>query len=289
MTVPDIGVFHPQIVHFVIAFLILGVVARVVSFLPLGERFRFIGPMASALLILGTVAAIAAVQSGVNAHGPVERVPGVRDAVVEHEEWGERARNLFIAIAVFELAALALFSRRRMAQGLRVVSALAGLAGLFVLYEASEHGGELVYNHAGGVGIRSGDAGDLRRLLVAGLYHNARAARDSGRKEEAGRLTDELVRQMPDDANVRFLAVESRIKDHEDARGALVALDAIEVPGEDWRLNLRQATLAAEAYRAVGAGDSALATLDDLKRRFPDNPRIKAALERMSRPDGGQR
>lgn len=286
---PDIGIYHPQIVHFVIAFLCLGVVARVVSLLPLGERFRFIGPMASALIILGTLTALAAVQSGKDAHGPVERVPGARDAVVEHEEWGERARNLFIAIGVLELAVLALVSRRRVAQWLRVVSAFAGLAGLFLLYEASEHGGHLVYNYAGGVGIRSGDAGDLRRLLVAGLYHNARAARDSGRKEEAGRLTDELVRQMPDDATVKFLGIESRINDREDARGALEALAAIDVPGDDVRLNLRKATLTAEAYQAVGAGDSALATLQQLKRRFPDNPRVQAALERLSRPNGGQR
>jgi len=287
--VPNIGVFHPQIVHFVIAFLILGVVARVLSLLPLGERFRFVGPMAATLLVLGTIASFAAVRSGDDAHGPVERVPGARDAVVEHEDWGKRTRNLFIAIGVLELAALALVSRRRVAQGLRVVSALAGLAGLYVLYETAEHGGELVYNYAGGIGIRSGEAGDVRRLLVAGLYHNARIARDGGRKEEAARLTDELVRQMPEDANVRFLAVESLIKDHDDPRGALAALGAIEVPADDWRLNLRQATLTAEAYQAVGAGDSARAALDDLKRRFPDNPRVQAAVERMSRPNGGQR
>jgi uncharacterized membrane protein len=287
--VPNIGVLHPQVVHFVIAFLILGVVARAVSLLPLGERFRFIGPMAATLLILGTLASFAAVRSGDDAHGPVERVPGARDAVVEHEDWGKRTRNLFIAIGVLELAALALVSRRRVAKGLRVVSALAGLAGLYVLYETAEHGGELVYNYAGGIGIRSGDAGDVRRLLAAGLYHNARVARDGGRKEEAGRLTDELLRQMPEDANVRFLGVESLIKDHDDPRGALAALGAIEVPADDWRLNLRQASLAAEAYHGVGAGDSAQAALDDLERRFPDHPRIKAALERMARPNGGQR
>jgi uncharacterized membrane protein len=287
--VPDIGVFHPQIVHFVIAFLGLGVVARVVSLLPLGERFRFVGPMASALLILGTLAAIAAFRSGMDAHGPVERVPGARDAVTEHEDWGKRTRNLFIIIGVLELAALALVSRRRMAQGLRVVSALAGLAGLWVLYEAGEHGGQLVYNYAGGIGIRSGAEGDVKRLLVAGLYHNARIAREGGRKEEAGRLTDELLRQVPQDANVRFLGVESLIKDRDDPRGALAALAAIEVPAEDWRLNLRQASLTAEAYRAAGAADSAQAALDDLGRRFPDHPRIQAALERMANPNGEQR
>lgn len=286
---PDIGVYHPQIVHFVIGFLILGVAARIVSLLPLGERLRFAGPMAATLLILGALISIIAVQSGKNAHGPVERVPGARDAVVEHEEWGERTRNAFLWIAGFEVAALAFASRRRLAQGLRIVSALGGIAGVWVLYEAGEHGGELVYNYAGGVGIRSGAPDDVRRLLVAGLYHNARAARDGGRKEEAGRLVDELQRQMPEDATVKFLGVESLIKDRENPRAALEALAAIPVAADDWRLGLRKATLTAEAYNALGARDSAQAALDDIKVRFPDNPRVKAALERMAQPTGEHR
>jgi uncharacterized membrane protein len=284
--VPDIGVYHPQIVHFVIAFLILGVAARIATLLPLGERLRFIGPMAATLIILGALISLLAVHSGKNAHGPVERVPGSRDAVTEHEDWGERARNAFLWIAGFEVAALALSSRRRVAQGLRIVSALGGIAGVWVLYQAAEHGGELVYSYAGGVGIRSGAPDDVRRLLVAALYHNVRAARDSGRKEDAGRLTDELMRQMPDDANVKFLGVESLIKDRDDPRGALEALAAIPVAGDDWRLGMRKATLTAEAYQALGAPDSAQAALDDLRARFPDNPRVKAALERMAQPAG---
>lgn len=286
---PDIGIYHPQIVHFVIAFLMLGVLARVISLLPSAERLRFIGPMATALLVLGTLAAIAAVQSGKNAHGPVERVPGAREAVMDHEEWGERTRNAFLVIAVLELGALALFTRRRLAKALLVLSALAGLGGLFVLYETSQHGGELVYDYAGGVGIRSGQGPALRRLLVAGLYHNARAARDSGRADEAARLIDELVRQRPDDVSVRLMGIESLIKDRKDPRGALVAMATIDVPADDWRLHLRRADLAAEAYTAVGAPDSARAMFDDVQSRFPDNPRVKAAIERMTKPEGAPR
>lgn len=286
---PDIGMFHPQIVHFVIAFLVLGVVARVFSLIPLGGRFRFVGPMAATLLILGALVSFAAIRSGDDAHGPVERVPGARDAVVEHEDWGKRTRNVFVAVGVLELAALALMSRRRLAQGLLVVSALTGLGGLWAVYETGEHGGALVYNYAGGVGIRSGETGDMRRLLVAGLYHNARAARDAGRKEEAGRLTDELLRQMPEDANVRFLGVESLLKDRDDARGALVVLGTIDVPADDWRLNLRRATLGADVYQALGAADSARAMLDDVKARFPDHPRVQAAIERLTKPEGAAR
>jgi uncharacterized membrane protein len=289
VAVPEIGVFHPQIVHFVVAFLILGVAARLVSLLPLGERFRFLGPTASMLILLGTLAAVAAVKSGKDAHGPVERVPGVREAVMEHEEWGERTRNAFLILAAIEIGILALASRRRLAQGLRVLSAVAGIAGLWVLYETAEHGGDLVYAYAGGVGIRSGQPADLKRLLVAGLYHNARAAREAGRRDEAARLTDELTTQMPDDWGVRFLGVESMIQDHGDPRGALVALAALAAPADDMRLQIRRAMLTAEAYRALGIPDSARAAARELEQRFPDNPRVKAAVERMSRPEGGAR
>jgi uncharacterized membrane protein len=287
--VPNLGVFHPQIVHFVIGLLFVGVGARLISLLPLGGRIAFVGPMAALLILLGTGASLLAVHSGLDAHGPVERVPGARDAVVEHEEWGERTRNVFIAVALLEIAALALASRRRLVAGFRVVSAAAGLAGLVVLYEASEHGGALVYDYAGGVGIRSGDPADVRHLLIAGLYHNVQAARDSGRKQDAARLTDELVRQMPTDAGVRFLEVESLIRDRDDPRAALAALATMDVPADDRRLQVRRATLTIQAYRAAGVNDSAEATIDALRRRYPNDRRIEGALQRLNEPAGGRR
>lgn len=285
---PNLAVFHPQIVHFVIGLLFVGVAARLVSLLPLGGRLSFVGPMAALLIVLGTVASLLAVQSGLNAHGPVERVPGARDAVVEHEDWGKRARNTFIAVALLELAALALISRKRVATGLRALSAAAGLAGLVVLYEAAEHGGELVYDYAGGVGIRSGDPADVRHLLVAGLYHNIVTARKAGNQEEAARLTDELMRQMPADPEVGFMGVESLLKDREDPRAALAALATMDVP-DQLRLQLRKGTLTIEAYRAAGLADSAQATIEDLRHRYPNEPRLEAALSRLSDAAAGPR
>ena len=97
---PDIGVFHPQIVHFVIALLMVGVVFRLIS---LTGKAQFTGAAALTLILIGTGAAVLAVKSGEDAHGPAERVPGARDAVGEHEEWGERTRNLFLVVAALEL------------------------------------------------------------------------------------------------------------------------------------------------------------------------------------------
>lgn len=274
---PEIGVFHPQIVHFVVALGVVGVLFRLVS---LTGRFAWTRPAATVLLLLAALSAVAAVISGDQAHGPAERIPGAREAVHEHEEAGEWARNLLLGIALLELAALAL-NKRPAAKWLLVASGVAGLATLAAVYKAGEHGGEVVYRYAGGVGTRSGAPADVQRLLVAGLYHQARAARDSGRSEEAARLTEELARQRPDDPSVALLAIESRIKDRQDPAGALVALAGFPVPADDRRLAMRVGMLRADAWVAAGQPDSARAVLTALAQQFPDAPFIQGALDRL--------
>src|SRR6476620_9319105 len=102
---PNIAQFHPQIVHFVIGLLIVGVAMRVVS---LTGKLRFTIPAGLTLILIGTFAAWLAVRSGLDAHGPVERIPGARAAVQEHEEHGKRALQLFYVISAIELAGLAI-------------------------------------------------------------------------------------------------------------------------------------------------------------------------------------
>src|SRR5258708_33135221 len=101
---PNIGVYHPIIVHFAIVLLILGVIFRWVS---LTGRAPFSGPAAATLLILGAAAAFLAVHSGTDAHGPVERIPGVRQAAQDHEDAGIGARNAFLIVALVEIMQLA--------------------------------------------------------------------------------------------------------------------------------------------------------------------------------------
>src|SRR5256885_15776108 len=73
---------------------------------PRSTLFPYTTLFRSVLLLVGTVGAVLAVQSGTAAHGPVERVPGARAAVMEHEEWGQRTRNIFLIVAALELVAL---------------------------------------------------------------------------------------------------------------------------------------------------------------------------------------
>src|SRR5258707_10596975 len=171
---PNLAAFHQQIVHFAIVLLVVGVLFRWIS---LTGRAAFTGPAAAVLLLAGTLAAVLAVQSGTDAHGPVERVPGARTAVQEHEEAGHWARNVFLVIAVLEIGAL-VFTRRsaRVAQGLTWASALVGLAGLGAIYKAVDRGGDLVYSYAGGVRILPRESTAVSRLPIAGLYDPAQTA-----------------------------------------------------------------------------------------------------------------
>ncbi len=276
---PNIAQFHPQIVHFVVALLLVGVALRIASFVP---RLTFANYAAALLLLLGTGAAVLAVRSGLDAHGPVERIPGARAAVTEHEEYGENTRNIFLGVAALELVALALTWRPetlRYVRFVHVASAAVGLVGSFELFEAAEHGGELVYEYAGGPGLRTGDPQDVERLLLAALYNQSREDRKAGHAQAAADLVNQMAKRFPANPDVRLLHVESLLLDVKDYPAALAAADSVGIPASDARLRARQATLKADAYLALGKPDSARAVLAPVVAAFPRNTRLKAKLD----------
>src|SRR5215207_6226042 len=125
---------HPQVVHFAVALLVVGVVCRGLS-LATRERIAFISPMATTLLMLGTVAAVLAAMTGDAAHGPVEAMPGLRPLVSDHERWGEWTRNIFLVVVLIELIAIAL-RQSALVRYVLIASTVVGAVGLVALYEA---------------------------------------------------------------------------------------------------------------------------------------------------------
>jgi uncharacterized membrane protein len=270
-----LGAYHPQVVHFVVALAALGVLLRLVS---LSGRIAWSGPAAATLILVAAFAAVVAVKSGQDAHGPAERVPGARDAVVEHEWSGEWARNALLTLATLELLALVLarFGRQR---PVLLAAGAVGLVSLAVLYRTAEQGGELVYSYAGGVGLRRGEPADVGRLLLAGLYHQAQLDRKAGRAEEAAALIELAARRFPTDVEILLLAAESQLVDHKDAPATLAALARLEVPGDKPRLRLRHSFLLADALVASGQKDAARAALQSLRSQFPNDARLKKRLD----------
>lgn len=280
---PSLAAFHPQIVHFVIALLLVGVAMRVVS---LTGKLRFTIPAGLALILIGTFAAWLAVRSGLDAHGPVERIPGARAAVMEHEEHGILARNVFFVVAALELIAWAMTRREnlvRRAYWVYVASAVVGLFGAFQLYEAGEHGGELVYSYGGGPGLRTGNPADNERLLLAGLYNQAMADRKAGRSAQAAELMAMMAKRYPVDTTAQILNAESLLLDAKKPTDALTALNLVSVAPNDARLQARVATLKADIYLALGTPDVAKKTLADAIAALPQGAtqanRLKAKMD----------
>jgi uncharacterized membrane protein len=269
---------HPQIVHFTIVLVIVGVAFRLVS---LFGRPAFASPAASTLLIVAALAAVISVRSGTAAHAPVERAPGARPPVMEHEEWGERTQIVLLVLGAIELLGLALRKSPK-ARAVHALAAVVGLAGVYAVYETGEHGGELVYAYAGGVGLRSGDPKDVERLLLAGYYHQAMADRAAGRPEQAAALIAQAAERYAGDPEVQMLAAESKLLDRKDPQGAIDALTGLELPADNRFMAFRKAGLLADAYEAAGRKADAVAALESVLKTYP-NPRIQARLDALKK------
>jgi len=269
---------HPQIVHFTIVFILVGVAFRLVS---LFGRPAWVGPAAATLLILAAPIAYVSERSGIEAHGPVERAPGARAAVVEHEWWGTHVPIAAGVVGLLELAGL-LVRKSPKAKAIRMVSAVAGVVSVAFVYQTAKYGGELVYSYAGGVGIRSGDPKDVERLLLAGFYHQALADREAGRHEQAATLITQAADRFRGDLEVQLLAAESQLLDRKNPQAAIDALMAITVPDDSRPLVSRKATLLADAYEAAERKADAIATLDNLLKVYP-NGRLQQRLDALKR------
>jgi uncharacterized membrane protein len=275
----DIGFYHPLIIHFAISLVLLGVFFRIAS---LTGRVPFTGPAATILILLGAAAVIVAARSGEDAHVAVEAIPGIAAAVKAHQTWGERTRNIVLLLASVEILALILARRGRARPALLASGAL-GLASALCIMQTGKLGGELVYAHAGGIGIRSGDSEDVGRLLLAGLYHQAQLDERAGKSDEAATLLELAARLFPSDPAVQLLAAESLFTNRRDPGAALTALDRIAVPKEERRLRFHQGWLTADALTALGWTEAARAALQKLQSEFPDSERLRRRLEQTSK------
>jgi len=272
---PNISEFHPQVVHFIVVLGFVGVALRILT---LVTTVEWIKPAATLALLAAAVAAVVGAESGDQAHQASERMPGARTAVQEHEELGNKTRNLFLVVAGFEILALAMRKKEKVRRVALVGSAVAGVVTAFFLFEAAEHGGDLVYSYAGGVGTRSGKAEDVQHLLVAGLYNAARTDREAGDSAGAARLTEELVRRMPGDPGVALLAVRSLLVDRHDPAAAMTTLDRLALPADNPRFVLQAAMLRSDIFVAMGHPDSARAALEAVLQKYPDNPMVQRVV-----------
>lgn len=274
---PDIGYYHPQIVHFVIAGLLIGIGFR---WLSLTGKFPWADRPATILLVVGAIVAVFAVMSGTDAHELAERIPGVGDAVRAHEDAGHDVRNFFLIIAAVEcLALVPAFAKWR--KWMLIASGVLCVWGAYDIYDVGRLGGVLVYSYAGGVGMRTGDSADVNNTVRSALYNRGLLDRDQKNSDAAARDFAELAARFPNDPQIQLAAIGSMIQDKKDPTAALAALRAMPVPPDTSRMWGRYQNARADAFIALGQKDSARAVLQAMLAKFPQSQRTKARLQQL--------
>lgn len=153
-TIPD--PLHPAIVHFPIVLLLLGAPLAVVAVF---IRKWQLPLLAAVVLALGGAGAIAATWSGGKDAEMAFELSGNGDATLdEHEEWGERTRNVAILAAVLAAASAALFRKPKAGMVIGALAALAAIGAAYCVAETGHYGGRLVYKHGAGVNTAAGEA-----------------------------------------------------------------------------------------------------------------------------------
>lgn len=147
ISIPD--PLHPALVHFPIVLILAGTaVAMVAVFL----RRWHLPWLAAGLLLTGAAGAAAAAWSGEEEEESTGKLSARAEQILEeHEEWGDRTRNLAIVAGLLAAGAVVAGRSPKVARGLGIAAAVAGLAASYAVAEAGHYGGLLVYQY--GVGV----------------------------------------------------------------------------------------------------------------------------------------
>jgi uncharacterized membrane protein len=134
---------HALLNDFPIALLVTAVFF---DLLALATRRVVLRQVSFSLLLVGALAAVVAVISGLQAEDHIEHGEAVHQVMGTHEQFA------LISLSVFGVLALwRLFRERRMGVLERRVTVIASLAGVGVLFATGLYGGRLVFEHAAGI------------------------------------------------------------------------------------------------------------------------------------------
>jgi uncharacterized membrane protein len=154
--VPSWDALHPLIVHFPIGLLLAAPVLIVLGIIfPDGRRLFSIAALV--VMLMGTVGAYVAVETGEAAAELVERTPQVSAVLERHEELAETTRTLFTILTVVFAAILFVPSlfKKQLRRGvyvlLNVLFLIVYMAAAVFLADTGHNGGRLVHE----LGVRA--------------------------------------------------------------------------------------------------------------------------------------
>jgi uncharacterized membrane protein len=149
--IPTWDAFHPLIIHFPIALLLIAPIFIVVGAVLTPAKGRSYLIAAMILLLVGTASIFVAVETGEAAGKLAERTPAIEQVLETHQSLAERTRAVFSVLSIIFFALLAVpWSMKRADTRLTTtILPLAFLvlysAGALLLVNTAHNGGRLVH------------------------------------------------------------------------------------------------------------------------------------------------
>jgi uncharacterized membrane protein len=164
--------FHPKIIHFPIAFLLIYVLLELI-----GAIFKrdFFSKTAHLFLFLGVIAAVAAVLTGGQAEDAFEGWNKTTHAILEaHSTYANITLWFFTALLVIRTF---LVLRKKFNNVFRYIFVILAFVGAYFVYQTGEHGGQMVFMH--GVGTQYHNRADKIRDSLKDIISNQKDKIDS--------------------------------------------------------------------------------------------------------------
>jgi uncharacterized membrane protein len=164
--------FHPKIIHFPIAFLLVYLLLEM-----LGAIFRkdFFSKAAHLFLLFGVLGALAAVLTGNQAEGAFEGWNKTTSAILEtHSMYANITLWYFTVLLVFRTF---IVLRKKFSNLFKYIFCVLALVGSYFVYQTGEYGGKMVFHH--GVGTQFHIKADEMRDSLKEIISNQQDKIDS--------------------------------------------------------------------------------------------------------------
>jgi len=135
---------HPKVVHFPIAILSTYILFEILAVITKNESYS---KAAHILLFLGILGALAAVLSGNQAEELLNGKAVPPELIEEHETFANITIWFYFILLVFRTY---LVIKKKLTYKMQIAVVVLALAGIVLIYETGEHGGELVYKYGAG-------------------------------------------------------------------------------------------------------------------------------------------
>lgn len=267
---------HPFLAHFSVALLPAGILV------PIIYRFahqEWLLKASFSLFVLSSVALLLSYFSGGAVEELVEKIPGVKGAIEEHEQWGTIAKW-----SVFSLTVLTFLYMQFKDSLLRFnqdasyyVVLVVGLWASVAVILTGRLGGDLVYDYAVAGAVRKPSAESIQRQMNAYFYTKLEYLKEKNDIPAIYSLFREIEVQLPDNTDFRIMQAEFLFQQLNNPTEALNIIKQVKELLKDPQSRQYHDALVAEykAYVALADQDGQTAVKKRLAELFPDSPYLK--------------